>query len=34
MKDLKHIHYFRELLEEANNELVHQAVQDGRIPVG
>ena len=31
MKDLKHIYYFENLLEEANNELVQQAKADGKI---
>lgn len=30
MKDLKHLYYFEKLLEEANNELVRQAINDGR----
>lgn len=30
MKDLKHLYYFEKLLEEANNELVQQAIGDGR----
>ena len=34
MKDLKHIHYYEELLEQANNELVRKAKEDGGIAVG
>jgi len=34
MKDLKHIHYFESLLQEANNELVKEAVNKGGIPLG
>lgn len=34
MKDLKHIHYFEELLDNANNSLVRQAVDDGRLAIG
>ncbi|WP_026393829.1 2-hydroxyacyl-CoA dehydratase family protein [Acetobacterium malicum] len=34
MKDLKHIHYFTALLEDANNELVRAAKKDGGIAVG
>ena len=34
MKDLKHIHYYEQLLEEANNELVKQAKADGGVAVG
>ena len=34
MKDLKHIHYFESLLEDANNALVRQARDDGGIAVG
>lgn len=34
MKDLKYIHYFESLLEEANNELVKEAVKDGKVPLG
>lgn len=30
MKDLKHMYYFEKLLEDANNELVRQAKQEGR----
>lgn len=30
MKDLKHLYYFEKLLEEANNELVRQAKDEGR----
>ncbi|MBQ6150683.1 MAG: 2-hydroxyacyl-CoA dehydratase, partial [Mogibacterium sp.] len=31
MKDLKHLLYFENLLQNANNELIEQAKQDGRI---
>ena len=34
MKDLKHLIFFENLLQEANNELVQQAQQDGKICVG
>lgn len=34
MKDLKHIHFFENLLEEANNELVRQAKAEGGVAVG
>ncbi len=34
MRDLKHIHYFRELLESANNELVRKATDDGKLALG
>jgi benzoyl-CoA reductase/2-hydroxyglutaryl-CoA dehydratase subunit BcrC/BadD/HgdB len=34
MKDLKHLIYFENLLQEANNELVQQAKQDGRLCLG
>ena len=30
MKDLKHLYYFEKLLEDANNDLVRQAQEDGR----
>ncbi len=30
MKDLKHLYYFEQLLEDANNELVRQAKNDGK----
>ena len=30
MKDLKHLIYFENLLQEAQNELVSQAVNDGK----
>mgnify|MGYP001776495974 FL=1 len=29
MKDLKHLYYFEKLLEDANNELVRQAQDEG-----
>ena len=31
MKDLKHLYYFERLLEDANNDLIRQAQNDGRI---
>ena len=34
MKDLKHIHFYEELLEEANNSLVRQAKDEGKVAVG
>ncbi|NLH00523.1 MAG: 2-hydroxyacyl-CoA dehydratase [Clostridiales bacterium] len=34
MKDLKHLYYFEKLLEEANNELVRQAKNEGGIALG
>ena len=34
MKDLKHIHFYENLLEQANNELVQQAAADGGVAVG
>ena len=34
MRDLKHIHFYESLLEEANNELVKQAKDNGKIAVG
>ena len=34
MKDLKHIRFFEQLLDQANNELVMQAKADGRVAVG
>lgn len=34
MKDLKHLYYFERLLEDADNELVRQAKQQGRKCVG
>ena len=34
MKDLKYIHYFEQLLDEANNELVKKAKADGKVAVG
>lgn len=33
MKDLKHLYYFEKLLEEANNDLVRQAQEDGKVCV-
>ncbi len=34
LKDLKHLIYFENLLQEANNELVVQAVNEGRYALG
>ena len=34
MKDLKHIHFYEELLEQANNALVRQAKDEGGVAVG
>ena len=34
MKDLKHLIYFENLLQEANNELVQKARADGKYAVG
>jgi len=34
LKELKHIHYYEQLLEEANNELVRKAKAEGGIAVG
>ena len=34
MKDLKHIHFFEQLLEQANNDLVRQAKAQGGVAVG
>ncbi|MBQ0135154.1 MAG: 2-hydroxyacyl-CoA dehydratase [Oscillospiraceae bacterium] len=34
MKDLKHIHFYEDLLEQANNELVQQAKSEGGVAVG
>ena len=34
MKDLKHLIYFEDLLQEANNELVAQAVEEGKLGLG
>lgn len=34
MKDLKHLYYFEQLLEDADNELVRQAQDEGRKCVG
>ena len=34
MKDLKHLYYFEKLLEDANNELVRQAQDEGNYCVG
>lgn len=34
MKDLKYIHYFEQLLDQANNELVMKAKGEGKVAVG
>ncbi|MEG0876490.1 MAG: 2-hydroxyacyl-CoA dehydratase family protein [Oscillospiraceae bacterium] len=34
MKDLKHLYYFEDLLQDANNDLVRQAQSEGGIAVG
>ena len=34
LKDLKHLIYFEQLLEEANNELVQQAKAEGKLAIG
>ena len=34
MKDLKHLIYFEQLLDEANNELVQQAKAEGKLAIG
>lgn len=34
MKDLKHLIYFEKLLQEADNELVQQAVSEGKLALG
>lgn len=34
MKDLKHLIYFEKLLQEANNELVQQAKEEGKLALG
>lgn len=34
MKDLKHLYYFEKLLDDADNELVREAQEEGRICVG
>lgn len=34
MRDLKHLYYFENLLQEANNELCQQAVKDGKLALG
>ena len=33
MKDLKHLFYFENLLQEANNELVQQAKKEGKLAI-
>ncbi len=34
MKDLKHLIFFEELLEDANNKLVRQAQEEGKLAMG
>ena len=34
MKDLKHLFYFESLLQDAHNDLVRQAVKEGKHPIG
>ena len=34
MKDLKHLIYFENLLDSANNELVRQAKEEGQLALG
>jgi len=34
LKDLKHLIYFENLLQEAQNELVTQAVNEGKLALG
>lgn len=34
MRDLKHLIYFEDLLQEANNDLVKQAKDDGKLALG
>lgn len=34
MKDLKHLYYFEQLLEDANNDLVRQAKAEGKLALG
>ena len=34
MKDLKHLYEFEKLLQDANNELIQKAKNDGGIPLG
>ena len=34
MKDLKHLYYFENLLQEANNDLVRQAESEGKLAIG
>jgi hypothetical protein len=34
LKDLKHLIYFEKLLDEANNELIRQAQDDGGVCLG
>ena len=34
MRDLKHLIYFENLLQEANNDLVKQAKEEGKLALG
>lgn len=34
MKDLKHLYYFENLLDDAYNELVRQAKNEGKLAIG
>ena len=34
MRDLKHLIYFEDLLQEANNELVRKGKEDGNLCLG
>lgn len=34
MKDLKHLEYFENLLQESNNDLVREAKEEGRKAIG
>ena len=34
MKDLQHLIFFEELLQQANNDLVQQAVRGGQLALG
>lgn len=34
MRDLKHLYYFEQLLEDSNNELIRQAQDNGRLAIG
>ena len=34
MKDLTHIYYFEKLLEDVKNDLVREAIEEGKIAIG